>query len=189
MWQGRVATSARPEDVMSQGPVHVGLDVAKATLDVALRPSEEHWSVSNDEAGIARPGGTPGLADAGPGGGRSDRAKANAGRRRGPRRVWRDGRPFERREPRSGDTTAVDLRHQGSLALCSGGVRIRRLGRTRASRAGPVYAPGRTGDQSKAPRPPFLSSRLGRARTGRQGPSDGGSHLELRSRRTQWRTV
>jgi len=31
--------------------VFVGLDVAKATLDVALRPSGEHWSVPNDEAG------------------------------------------------------------------------------------------------------------------------------------------
>jgi len=34
-------------------PVFVGLDVAKATLDVALRPSGERWSVSNDEAGVA----------------------------------------------------------------------------------------------------------------------------------------
>src|SRR5437879_10876402 len=34
-------------------PVFVGLDVAKATLDVALRPSGEQWSVSNDEAGVA----------------------------------------------------------------------------------------------------------------------------------------
>ena len=31
----------------------VGLDVAKAGLDVALRPSGETWSVANDEAGIA----------------------------------------------------------------------------------------------------------------------------------------
>src|SRR6266487_7162710 len=33
--------------------VFVGLDVAKATLDVALRPSGEQWSVPNDEAGVA----------------------------------------------------------------------------------------------------------------------------------------
>jgi len=33
-------------------PVFVGLDVAKATLDVALRPSGETWSVANDEAGV-----------------------------------------------------------------------------------------------------------------------------------------
>lgn len=37
---------------MTREPVFVGLDVAKATLDVALRPSQEHWSVPNDEAGI-----------------------------------------------------------------------------------------------------------------------------------------
>ena len=33
--------------------IFVGLDVAKAQLDVALRPSGERWSVANDEAGIA----------------------------------------------------------------------------------------------------------------------------------------
>lgn len=33
-------------------PVFVGLDVAKATLDVALRPSGEGWSVANEELGI-----------------------------------------------------------------------------------------------------------------------------------------
>src|SRR2546427_12648906 len=38
---------------MTPTPVFVGIDVAKATLDVALRPSGEQWSVSNDEAGIA----------------------------------------------------------------------------------------------------------------------------------------
>ena len=32
----------------------VGLDVAKAQLDVAVRPSGEQWSVANDEAGIAQ---------------------------------------------------------------------------------------------------------------------------------------
>lgn len=31
----------------------VGLDVAKATLDVAVRPTGECWQVANDEAGIA----------------------------------------------------------------------------------------------------------------------------------------
>lgn len=36
---------------MTPTPVFVGLDVAKASLDVALRPSGEQWSVSNDEAG------------------------------------------------------------------------------------------------------------------------------------------
>ena len=33
---------------------YVGLDVAKAQLDVAVRPSDERWSVPNDEAGIAQ---------------------------------------------------------------------------------------------------------------------------------------
>lgn len=37
---------------MTPEPVFVGLDVAKATLEVALRPSDERWSVANDEAGI-----------------------------------------------------------------------------------------------------------------------------------------
>src|SRR5215831_10496180 len=33
--------------------IFVGIDVSKATLDVALRPSGEHWASPNDEAGIA----------------------------------------------------------------------------------------------------------------------------------------
>jgi len=33
-------------------PVYVGLDVAKATLDVAVRPSGESWQVPNDDAGV-----------------------------------------------------------------------------------------------------------------------------------------
>lgn len=32
----------------------VGIDVSKATLDVALRPSDETWQSSNDEAGITQ---------------------------------------------------------------------------------------------------------------------------------------
>jgi transposase len=38
---------------MTPEPVFVGVDVAKAALDVALRPSGERWSVPNDERGIA----------------------------------------------------------------------------------------------------------------------------------------
>lgn len=38
---------------MSHEPVYVGLDVAKATLDVALRPTGEGWQAVNAEAGIA----------------------------------------------------------------------------------------------------------------------------------------
>lgn len=37
---------------MTTAPVFVGLDVAKATLDVALRPSGETGSVPNDDAGV-----------------------------------------------------------------------------------------------------------------------------------------
>lgn len=33
-------------------PIFVGIDVSKARLDVALRPSGEHWRSPNDEAGI-----------------------------------------------------------------------------------------------------------------------------------------
>jgi len=33
--------------------VFVGIDVAKANLDVAVRPSGQHWRVTNTEAGIA----------------------------------------------------------------------------------------------------------------------------------------
>jgi transposase len=33
-------------------PVWVGIDVAKASLDVAVRPSGETWSVENAEAGV-----------------------------------------------------------------------------------------------------------------------------------------
>jgi transposase len=33
--------------------VFVGIDVAKAQLDIALRPSGDRWAVTNDDAGIA----------------------------------------------------------------------------------------------------------------------------------------
>jgi transposase len=42
---------------MSEPPVCVGIDVSKAQLDVALRPTEDHWHVSTDEGGI------PGLVE------------------------------------------------------------------------------------------------------------------------------
>jgi transposase len=38
---------------MAAAPITVGIDVAKARLDIALRPTEEHWQVANTEAGIA----------------------------------------------------------------------------------------------------------------------------------------
>lgn len=37
---------------MSTAAVFVGLDVAKATLEVAVRPSGEHWNLPNDEPSI-----------------------------------------------------------------------------------------------------------------------------------------
>ena len=41
----------RSRDVSPQ--VFVGIDVAKAQLDIALRPLGERWAVTNDDAGIA----------------------------------------------------------------------------------------------------------------------------------------
>jgi hypothetical protein len=38
---------------MSEPDVFVGIDVSKVQLDVALRPTDDHWPVSNDELGIA----------------------------------------------------------------------------------------------------------------------------------------
>ena len=37
---------------MSREPVFVGLDVSKATLDVARRPTGEAWQVANAETGL-----------------------------------------------------------------------------------------------------------------------------------------
>jgi transposase len=37
---------------MTHAPVCVGIDVSKAQLEVALRPSADRWTVSHDEAGI-----------------------------------------------------------------------------------------------------------------------------------------
>ena len=38
---------------MSATTCFVGIDVAKAQLDIALRPTGERWAVANDDAGIA----------------------------------------------------------------------------------------------------------------------------------------
>lgn len=38
---------------MKQEPTYVGIDVAKARVDVAVRPRGDTWSVDYDEAGIA----------------------------------------------------------------------------------------------------------------------------------------
>ena len=36
---------------MEQEAIYVGIDVAKAQLDVAVRPTDDRWVVSNDDAG------------------------------------------------------------------------------------------------------------------------------------------
>ena len=38
---------------MSQEAVYVGIDVAKAQMDVAVRPTEDIWDVVHDEEGIS----------------------------------------------------------------------------------------------------------------------------------------
>src|SRR5262245_26514918 len=38
---------------MSDVPCFIGIDVAKAQLDIALRPSGERWAVPNDTSGVA----------------------------------------------------------------------------------------------------------------------------------------
>ena len=38
---------------MSDVPCFGGIDVAKAQLDIALRPSGERWAVPNDASGVA----------------------------------------------------------------------------------------------------------------------------------------
>ena len=38
---------------MSDVPCFVGIDVAKAQLDIAVRPSGERWAVPNDAGGVA----------------------------------------------------------------------------------------------------------------------------------------
>ena len=33
---------------MEQEPIYVGIDVAKAQVDVAVRPTDDRWEVSHD---------------------------------------------------------------------------------------------------------------------------------------------
>src|SRR5258707_15260789 len=50
---GRARKFGRSGSMMSgEDHAHVGIDVSKATLDVAIEPSHEHWQVGNDERGI-----------------------------------------------------------------------------------------------------------------------------------------
>ena len=37
---------------MEQEPIYVGIDVAKAQVDVAVRPTDDSWEVSHDETGV-----------------------------------------------------------------------------------------------------------------------------------------
>ena len=39
---------------MEQETIYVGIDVAKAQLDVAVRPADDRWEVSHDDAGIGQ---------------------------------------------------------------------------------------------------------------------------------------
>jgi transposase len=43
---------ANEESQMSSSHIFVGIDVAKAHLDIALRPTGTRWTVTNDDAGI-----------------------------------------------------------------------------------------------------------------------------------------
>src|SRR2546423_13209522 len=77
---------------MSEPAVFVGIDVAKATLDVAVRPSGAGWVSANDEAGIQAPlgqgravGPTPGVVEAA--GGHGPAAPGPPAPARGPRRL------------------------------------------------------------------------------------------------------
>lgn len=38
---------------MKQEPTFIGIDVAKARVEVAVRPGGDNWSVDYDEAGVA----------------------------------------------------------------------------------------------------------------------------------------
>ena len=51
---GRVRESGRTESLVSTQtqPPQVGIDVSKATLDVAIEPTRQRWQVANDEHGI-----------------------------------------------------------------------------------------------------------------------------------------
>ena len=48
--QGRASNSQ--EVFMEQEATYVGIDVAKAQVDVAVRPTDDRWEVSHDEAGV-----------------------------------------------------------------------------------------------------------------------------------------
>ena len=39
---------------MEQGSIFVGIDVAKAQVDVAVRPADDRWEVAQDDAAIGQ---------------------------------------------------------------------------------------------------------------------------------------
>ena len=47
------ARAGRQECRRSDVPCCIGMDVAKAQWDMALRPSGERWTVTNDASGVA----------------------------------------------------------------------------------------------------------------------------------------
>src|SRR5258708_39570323 len=50
---GRVQKFGRTGSLVSgEDQAYVGIDVSKATLDVAIEPTQVHWQVANDEPGI-----------------------------------------------------------------------------------------------------------------------------------------
>src|SRR4051812_9944306 len=51
---GRGSSHLRGRDSMSDTPVHVGIDVAKAKLDVCLLPTGQTLCVSNNDDGISK---------------------------------------------------------------------------------------------------------------------------------------
>ena len=48
--QGRASNSQ--EVLVEQESIYVGIDVAKAQVDVAVRPTDDRWEVSHDETGV-----------------------------------------------------------------------------------------------------------------------------------------
>ena len=42
------------EVLMEQEATHIGIDVAKAQVDVAVRPTGDRWEVPTDEAGLRK---------------------------------------------------------------------------------------------------------------------------------------
>ena len=50
--QGRASNSQ--EVLMEQEATYVGIDVAKAQVDVAVRPTDDSWGVPHDQKGIRK---------------------------------------------------------------------------------------------------------------------------------------